>query len=376
MNAEADPIQPRTSSRWGWIGGLALLAVSTAACLLALEVAVRYCFPFFSPKTQIPFRLNEDGVALGPAGQSVRQATPKGDYDTVVHFNALGLRDRKDLRSAKETDWFAVGDSFTLGWGVDEDQRYSDRLEQLFQTNGIPAVVYNVAIPENLVGYGRLLKYAQSRGGTVRHLIVGVCMENDLQNYTDARGDWERAQGKDWQRAVPRKELVRMWLRHHSALYTAVSFSFQRSAFVRHALEKVGIARNVSELSGSTSTDEQVVLTSRDRIRQLVAGYDALVVLIPSRRLWYGASTEQERQVHARLAALLREAGVTVVDLKTAFERNGKPLDYYFATDPHWNVQGHALAAQELYQAIRAKQQSSSTAQPAAAILARPKQLP
>src|SRR5262249_9155377 len=149
------------------------------------EGAIRIALPFFSPKTQIPFRLNAEGVPLGPEGQDVRQATPKGDYDAIVHFNQHGLRDRKDLRQSKPTDWFALGDSFTMGWGVDEAQRYSDRLEQAFQTNGYPARVYNIAIPENILGYAKLLRYAESRGAQVRQLIVGVCMENDLRDYRD-----------------------------------------------------------------------------------------------------------------------------------------------------------------------------------------------
>jgi hypothetical protein len=375
MNDRAEAPQPRRSRLRGLAAGLALLALSTAGCVLALEAAVRVFFPFFSPKTQIPFHLNADGVPLGPAGQSVRQATPKGDYDTLVHFNALGLRDPKELQGSTEADWLAIGDSFTLGWGVDEEQRFSSRLEQLLKTNGSPARVFNVAIPENIIGYGRLLKYAQAHGATSRHLIVGVCMENDLRDYSDGRGDWERAADHDWQHAVPRKELLRMWFRQHSALYTAVSFTLQRSTFFRQALEKAGIARDVTQLSGENSGDEKVLVSSRDRIKELVSGYDALVLLIPSRRLWHGATTQLETRVHERFVALLREAGIAVVDLKPAFERAGQPLDHYFATDPHWNERGHAVAARELFTAIASRKQTSA-ALPGPGPLLQPTALP
>src|SRR5689334_3774873 len=119
MKDAAAATQRSGSRLTGLLAGLVLLALTSAACLLLMEGAVRLLFPFFSPKAQVPFAVNSEGVPLGISGQTVRQATPKGDYDTMVHFNALGLRDAKDLQGSKDTDWFAVGDSFTMGWGVD-----------------------------------------------------------------------------------------------------------------------------------------------------------------------------------------------------------------------------------------------------------------
>ena len=162
---------------------LLLLTVTALICLALLELAVRRLFPYYSPSAQIPFRLAAKGMALGPAGQTVRMATPKGDYNSVLRFNEEGFRDGKSLATA--ADWFALGDSYTMGWGVAEEERFSDRLEQQFKTNGIPARVFNIAIPDNIIGYGRLLNYAESRGAKVRHLVVGICMENDLRDYSD-----------------------------------------------------------------------------------------------------------------------------------------------------------------------------------------------
>lgn len=344
------PGRPR---RGGWLVGLALLTVSSVACVLLLEFAVRLCFPFFSPKTQIPFRLNPEGVPLGHAGETVRQATPKGDYDTIVHFNVHGFRDTKDLRNATETNWFALGDSFTMGWGVDEEQRYSNQLERMLKTNNLSSSIYNIAIPENILGYAKLLRYAQSRGAKIRRLVVGICMENDLRDYQDGRCDWDPVVAQSQGQRISKKELLRSWLRRHSAFYTAISFSVQRSAACRKVLEQIGVARDVEHLTGANSGDETVLVSSRDQVAKLVTGYDALVLIIPSRRLWHGSNMETERRVHERFVALLREKGLTVVDPKPAFERGGKPLDYYFATDPHWNPQGHLVAAEELFRAIK-----------------------
>jgi len=43
-----------------------------------------------------------------------------------------------------------------------------------------------------------------------------------------------------------------------------------------------------------------------------------------------------------------------VLDLKPAFESQGDPMNLYYKTDPHWNPRGHAVAARELFKAIKA----------------------
>src|SRR5439155_23892911 len=103
-------------------------------------------------------------------------------FQLDIHFNQYGLRDAKDLNRSTTNDLFAVGDSFTMGWGVRDDERFSGVLEKMLHRP-----VFNVASPENILGYARLLRYACQHGAHVRHLILGVCMENDLRDYRDGR---------------------------------------------------------------------------------------------------------------------------------------------------------------------------------------------
>jgi hypothetical protein len=330
---------------------LLLLAVTLLISLTLLEVAVRWFFPYFSPTAQVPFKLVSKGFALGPAGQTVRMATPKGDYNSVLHFDEDGFRDTKPLREAKESDWYALGDSYTMGWGVEEDERFSNRLEQAFRSNNIPARVFNIALPENMIGYGRLLRYAESRGAKVRHLVVGICMENDLRDYSDGKGAWDFID-------VPRptaKEAIRDWLKQHSALYIAASYELQKVPFTRRLLQKIGIARSIDELTGHNDWDEKVLQTSRDELVKLVASRDAVILIVPSRNLWHGNYIATEQRIHDTFIRMLREAGLTVVDPKPMMEAAGDPMSCYFKTDPHWNAKGHAIGGRELFKAIQAR---------------------
>ena len=349
QDATADDVRPTASKLRGVAARMLLLTVTVLLCLALLELAVRRLFPYFSPSAQIPIRLAAKGMALGPAGQTVRMATPKGDYNSVLRFNEEGFRDGKSLREATPADWFALGDSYTMGWGVEEEERFSNRLEQQFKTNGIQARVFNIAIPDNIIGYGRLLRYAESRGAKVRQMVVGICMENDLCDYTDGKGAWDLVDPH----SVSRKEAVREWLKKHSALYIAASYSLQKSALTRGLLNKMGIARSIDELTGRNEWNETVLKTSRDELVKVVAGRDAIILIIPSRHLWHGDNIPTEKRIHETFIRMLREAGLNVVDVKPMLEETGAPLSCYFTTDPHWNARGHAIAGRELFKAIQ-----------------------
>jgi hypothetical protein len=343
--------RPAASKLRGVAANLLLLAVTLVICLALLEWTVRWLFPYFSPGAQVPFRLAAKGMALGPAGQTVRMATPKGDYDSTLRFNEEGFRDSKTLATATPADWFALGDSYTMGWGVQEDQRFSNRLEEALKAAGIRARVFNIAIPDNIIGYGRLLRYAESRGAKVRQLIIGVCMENDLRDYSDGKGAWDTVD----QPPSSKKEVVRNWFKKHSALYIAASYVFQKSPLTRGVLQKMGIARSIDELSGKNDWNETVLKTSRDELVKLAYGREALILIIPSRHLWQGNNIQTENRIHEAFVRMLRDAGLTVLDPTPKLQEGGDPLSCYFKTDPHWNARGHAVAAQELFKAIQSR---------------------
>src|SRR5712671_4280472 len=141
-----------------WFFRLTSLAVATCASFALLEIAVRVLLPHYNPQgpDQIVFHFNEDGVPLGPEGQTIRQRNPQGDYDLQMSFNRFGFRDSKDLSSATSTDWFAVGDSMGLGWGEAETNRFSNVLENIAKVK-----VFNICVPTDIAGYIQLVHYAE-----------------------------------------------------------------------------------------------------------------------------------------------------------------------------------------------------------------------
>ncbi len=330
-----------------WAVKVVLLLVTSAICLLFLEVAVRWLFPYFDPHARLSMGPLTNGVALGPPLKSTRLAQPRGEYDTLIRWNEDGFRDTKSLREATSEDWIALGDSFTMGWGVETNERFANLFEEKLQRSGQSARVFNVAVPDNIIGYERMLKYAETRGPRVKHLVVGICMENDLRDYSDGKTTLELG-SRDFEAQNARRRVIREWCKRHTALYPAVSFGLQRVPFIAGLLERTGIVRGAGAINAPAVWNEAVLRSSRDELIKLVAGREAVILIIPSRRLWHGDNTATERRVHEEFVRLLGAANVRVVDMAPAMEKAGPPLAYYFNTDAHWNTRGHVLAAELL----------------------------
>ena len=61
---------------------------------------------------------------------------------------------------------------------------------------------------------------------------------------------------------------------------------------------------------------------------------------------------DTEKRVHEKFVTILRERSMNVLDLKPVFEAADDPMSFTFSTDPHWNEDGHKLAADALHKHI------------------------
>lgn len=335
--AQASSKRPLRQRLKGYVGKLLLLAVTSAICLLILEVAVRILFPYYNPNKQAFFSRNPEGVVLGPPSVTYEVATPKGDWNLKITNNRHGFRDPKDYTQSTTNDLFAAGDSYTFGWGVEEAERYSNVVEA-----GQGVRVFNIAIPEDIRGYARTLEFVKKNGVQVRNLMIGICMENDLWDYDQAESTHVTYQKQMFK--GPYRRLAN-WFKSHSALWTAASHLLQKNAATRRFLERVGIARDIETLTHKNEYTPNIARSSAGEVIKIATNYNSVILIIPSRALWFGKNTEAEQKIHAEFVQALRGAGLDVVDMKPILEKDGKPERFYFTTDPHWNAAGHAAAA-------------------------------
>jgi hypothetical protein len=347
--APATPARPRPRGRWRvWLARLVLFTIVCGFCIVAMEFLVRVFLPHYNPRNQIVIHRNADGVVLGIPNLRTTQGVPKGDFLMEVAFNRHGFRDRKDFVEARPEDLFSVGDSFSIGWGVAEQERFSNLLEKSL---GRP--IYNVAIPEDIRGYQRTVAFVERTGAKPKHMVIGLCMENDFWDY-DTTVSTHEVYRKKMHRTVLHR--IAIWCKSRSALWVALSYTLQRHPSLRNLFEKAGIARNIDELTHKNELSPQILNSTRNELLKLTTNYHAVVLVIPSRALWYGSNVDKEKQLHDQFMDHLRTSGVSFIDMRPVFEKLGDPLSFYFKSDPHWNPRGHAAAAQALHEYLTTAQ--------------------
>ena len=320
--------------------GALLVEVAAQARPEAVEqpaMGVRVALPAYHPGGHNTWVEGEgDQPRLGEAGRVVSLTHKAGDFDTTITYSAQGLRESRPLGESTAKDLFVVGDSFAFGYGVEATDRFSNQLEPL-----LDRTVYNISIPEDLEGYAKLVRYAESHGATINELVIAVCMENDLWDYSQDRT--RPAKGN----RSPLKA-AKVWLNGNSALYRYTTTLLNQTAAFRNLLVGAGLAGDYDQSVGGTPLADVVVATSVSTLKKLTDTRPSTVLIIPSRGLWAGAGTETARRNHDAFVNAAREAGMTLLDMRPHFEEGGEPLQYHFEHDGHWNAAGHQLAAQKL----------------------------
>jgi len=177
-------------------------------------------------------------------------------------------------------------------------------------------------------------------------------METDVWDYTNPESTHARYQ-RDLNRG--KRRVFFNWIKTHSALWMCASHTIQSTRPGRELFEKLGIARNVEALTHKNEYSPKILAATRDELLKLATNYHSVTLVIPTRGLWHGQNSAKEKQIHDELMVLLRDAGLRVVDMRPVFEKSGNPLQFYFASDSHWNAAGHKAAADELMRYFRSQ---------------------
>jgi hypothetical protein len=313
--------------------------------LLAAEFAVRWLFPAYSPQNHIYF-VCRDGLYTGPPDTTLRQYTNTGEYDVSVHFNRYGFRDHRDIALAADSNWVVVGDSYSMGHGVRENERYSDILETL-----LGQTVYNISIPGDLDEYFELIKYAGSIGKPAKKIILGFCMKNDLKLYPG--GEVPCGKRTDEDSGESPLQRFKLWLRKNSALYFSITSIIQQNTSLRKNLIRLGLINPPEKQPAQERYGNKILHSTLKRLREIIKSRESIILVIPFPALWLGDEQKKERKLHKTLVDSLSGLAGTVVDLKPEMELSGNPMRYYFPKDGHWNPAGHRLAAEKIAEIIK-----------------------
>jgi len=306
------------------------------------------------------------------------------DSRTRVRTSEQGLRDVEHAYAKGERlRILALGDSFTWGYGVEEGERFTDRL-QLSLGDGVEV------IDAAVTGYGtdQELLYLAMEGVKYAPDVVLLCFgtEDILNNHNAVQytypkpyfeikhgalrlrnvpvppreSPWHQRYGLPpdaesletqpmWQAsadgdAVRLGKSLRRFLRRHFATYR---FLRDRVWTGLHPQPSEGQPSDAAAVLEDPLTEALLL-----RVRQVAdtIGAELVVVMIPYRE---DATQGQESPAWRGATAFLEREGFHFVDLSPAFLEAADPRALFLRIDPHWSPLGHEVAAAALADQLR-----------------------
>jgi hypothetical protein len=328
-----------------WLNIITLL-IAAAVCLGALEFLARLLFPNFNPAGNFIVQADEAGFVLGPKNFSGRQWQNTGDFNVQVSINKYGFRDQHDLARSSGRDIFVAGDSFGFGWGVEAEQRFSNLLEKMLHIK-----VVNLSVPGgDFWDYDQLLQYAGRHGAHLRKVVIAVCLENDLRDYST--GPTPHATREPH---LSLKQKINKFFRLRSTAYNLLAFSIRENSYSNKIATIMGLNQRGEVFSYYPTYDKKVIDSSINKLVRIAKKFDTIILIIPSRWLWVGNHISVADKIHREFVDQLTKSGLKFIDLRPYLETGGSPMQYHFKNDAHWNVRGHRLAAQVMAAYLKEK---------------------
>jgi lysophospholipase L1-like esterase len=342
-------------------GVVALLSLVLGAG--AVEIGLRVAD--VPPRDFSPWiRLADTGFGYAP-GYRGRMRNP-GEYDVAFATNALGLRNR-EVGAKRGFRVLTLGDSFTSGYGVEQEATFVDRLERDLGVEIINASVGGYEIIHQVHYYG-------SRGRALEPDLVlyPLYLGNDLSR----NGEWrETADGglSSTKRVYPVRQ-SREWKLPRLIGQARYALRLEREAERTEWTpfpDYLGLcARTLDAESLAAYEQSEDLLTALDAevrasgARLVVALFTYRTAIEPDTRARFFASNpgyeslyDLDRPVR-EIRAFLEQNRIEYVDLNPALRgyyatvgAANTPL--YFSRDGHFSVRGHEIVATELAAYLR-----------------------
>ena len=367
---------------WEVFNSLVLFGTSIAFTLVCGEVLVRYTSPqrlYRFPKGMF---VNHPTLQYGLT-PNFRGTSKTAEYETSIKINSLGLRDDSEYArtSSNRYRMLAVGDSFTMGVGVELEQAYVKVLERLLSSARDERTyeVVNGGVP----GYNthQELTYLQEEGVKLEPdlVLLNFYIGNDILDnfYVPSLSviDGYLQNGKPPPGLLPSE--LRTYLIRNSHLYRFI-WPYQRQVFGwlfnRPGVDSKKWERethlSIYSRDGSERAAEMWDITYK-KFKEFVDlskrhSFGPVVVLIPepvqSKLRGWKEMIEQQGANEAKYARdnpnrmiveLCVKLGIRVLDLLPVFSETDPDSRLYLELDGHWTPKGNALAANAVYEFVK-----------------------
>jgi len=356
----------------GWAAVVAFNTLAIVAILGMGELAARWMagVDITFQDDQLPM-CRSDPLTIWRYRPGIDLNYRTAEFETTIRTNDAGLRDNPIApEAAGATTVLFIGDSFTFGWGVAEEQRYSEVLAHLMtarrpgrQLRIVNAGHWMYTFDQQLVLMKEMIE--RYRPAVVVQGFYWMHVRT-LFNHRQVRApDGTLKAVEDWKIKVNDRGILKFrsdWLERpplHSQLVALVARRLLNRDLLERAGDTVDYMRPGSTRDAALWTlTDQLVGETIETLR--AAGIAYVPFLIPTSVQVGGAQWSHVNWTAptppsgvdpslpaARLAAMFTQKGSDVVRLAAAMrERGGASL--YFPYDGHWTAEGHAVVAEVL----------------------------
>lgn len=247
------------------------------------------------------------------------------DFDVGITINSLGFRDSETENTEKKFRLVGLGDSATMGWGVEAEDTFWSLVEE--QVPNVETVNMGVSGMGTIhqralyVNYGRQLN---------PDLVVLLFNVNDVDDNMQGLSRTVRSGY-----LIPAKTGSPLFqvslnsLADNSAAFHLIAYRLRKVSAIHRILRDSERERIIS--TGSTS--KKIARTQRliEQLHSSVVESGARFAVVFTHDHWFEA-----------FAPWLSSLGVPVFSLASHL---AEAKDISFPNDPHWNARGHAVVA-------------------------------
>jgi hypothetical protein len=357
-----------------------LRLIGTGLLVAAITIALCELIAFFALKTLTPpsslaifedILVSRGRVTAVRPNLNVHWTAP--DFDVTFRTNSAGYREDFDFRFV-DVEVAFLGDSFTLGHGVDVRNRYTNLFAEKLKDKIDPKHIVSLSgsngfQPEHYEYF--LKKHPDLKP---RYIVIGLYLGNDFQSdVAETDFDRERLRLELPYRAVDSGVIVnaqpyrvphlRKMIRYSYTVRLAVILlnrSIYRSyLFAPGAIVANGYNSEALEFGKFNAYSERA-FTGLANIKSLARerGSQLVVLLIPQN--FYAGATTRPHLLPAlwpKIPEIVANGGLRAAVAKRCREMELNCIDAggmmtsddFFPADAHWNPSGHRKAADLLY---------------------------
>jgi lysophospholipase L1-like esterase len=288
------------------------------------------------------------------------------EWSVDIQINSKGFRDNEKIYDSSKNKILILGDSFTEGFGVNLEDSFPKKLQQILEQNNFFFDVLNAGISgNNLVDYIETYKNYFVKDEKIKVVVIALYIGNDLIDSYNVRNPEN-----------VKKKNITFTLKNFAAenltLYNIANRFIKSNPKINKFFVNLGLVHERRILDKYQINNELLktkVIYSMKLINEFQKNINDkkfLLLLIPAKEQidsnYWNFLVDIQEEKNDKLDVkysinlieqITNEYELKYINLFDIFSTYKKEEPLYFKYDPHINALGHELIANELFKKIK-----------------------